>query len=115
MSEKKSKKELLEHYAEGDIHRFLQLDGWTNVGDGDYVMRPDEDGDVFMCGGTDELRHSDEDLAVRVLIHENTEHGVALRILKKILVFYADGGIPHHIIGATNGRMSVRHIPEEVE
>ena len=112
MNEVSRKKELLEHYAKGDVHRFLQLDGWTNVGDGDDVMRPDEDGDHIMFGGAEELRHSGKDLAVRVFIHEGTEHKVAIRLLKKLLMTLEAGGILLDIIGNLNTRVATRYVDE---
>ena len=92
MSEKetvgKVKKELLKHYASGDIHKFLQLDGWYVDYESDAVVRPDEDGDWLSMTNTRELRHSPPDLAVRVLIHEGTKHEDAVRLLKKLTEWF---------------------------
>jgi hypothetical protein len=80
---------LLKNYAEKDLHRFTQFDGWRDRSPYDSVMRPDEDGDVLCRGSTMELRNSPEELAVRVFVHEGTSHGDALRLLKKILGWMA--------------------------
>ena len=86
MSEEQ-KKELLDHYATGDVHRFLQMDGWLLPHGGDDVMRPDEDGDWLCSGITDELRKSEKNLAVRIQIHEGTKHEDAVRLLEKMLAW----------------------------
>jgi len=79
-----TKKKLLKHYEQGNIHRFLQVDGWTGP-IADDLIKPDKDNDWICCTETIELRKSPKELAVRVLIHEGTETADAIRLLKKII------------------------------
>jgi hypothetical protein len=82
----KTKKELLEHYSTGDIHSFIQFDGWKMRQDqSDSVMKPDKNGYVWMAGYTEELRHSPKELAVRVLIHSGTSIDDTTKLLKGII------------------------------
>lgn len=78
---KKTKGELLEHYAGKDPTAFYQFDGFAGV-HGDDVLRPDDDGDSIMGGGTYELMTGA--YAVRVLVTRGTPEAVAVRLLKKI-------------------------------
>ena len=81
------KRELLEHYATGDVHAFAQLDAFIDVlpQDDDCMMQSDPDEDCIFKSSTYELRHSGKDLAVRILIHEGTTHVDAVRTITKLL------------------------------
>lgn len=82
--QQQAKEELLKKYASGKVRKFLQLDGWYVPDSRDCIMRPDEEGDCIFSGITEEFRRSDEDLAVRVFIHDGTSREVALRLLGKL-------------------------------
>ncbi len=83
---------LLLKYAEPgrEVHDFDQLDGFVGLGStSDYVMRPDKDGDWLSRSRTSEIRHTDSDLAVRVLIHAEADPKAAARVLQKLADWYA--------------------------
>jgi hypothetical protein len=79
--------ERLQHYAECDLHKFTQLDGFIHV-EPDCVMHPDEDGDQLFGGHSEELRRSGPHLAVRILIHDGTSHEDAVRAIGKLLAWF---------------------------
>ena len=87
MSEETKKKEMLEHYATGELEPYVQVDGWINYPKGYSFMFSDEDNDALTMGTTLELRHHGSAIAVRVQIHADTEKKDALRILNKLSTF----------------------------
>lgn len=76
------KKEKLEHYAERDLVRFCQLDGWADVQE-DSLMRRDKDGDTCFAGQTEELMTGYYN--VRILITRGTTVADALRLIGKLV------------------------------
>ena len=85
------KAKLLKKHAEPRRlpHGFVQLDGFHFAdGIGDDVFRPDQDHDSLMAGRTVELRASNAELAVRVLIHDGTDPAIAVRLLRKLSDWY---------------------------
>ncbi len=85
----KTKTELLSHYAKKDPRAFRQFDGFQ-VGSGDDVMRPDDDGDCLMGASTCELMTGAD---VRVLIPADTASADAITLLRKIITWIErDGG-----------------------
>ena len=79
-----TKEELIAHYACGDIHTFIQIDGWTGDNIADDLVRVDEDNDWLCMSECCELRRSPKELAVRIFIHKGTERKDALRLMEKI-------------------------------
>jgi len=79
------KLERLHHYAGAQLHSFVQFDGFYGVGEGDYVMETDDEGDWVCAIATWELRNSLSDLGVRVFVHSDTDRATAIRLTKKIL------------------------------
>ena len=88
MGLKRTKEQLLAHYATGDVHKFRQIDGWIlgykNANEG-TLQATDNDGDCITSAETWELRHMPASLAVRIFIHEGTDHEDAVRLIKKML------------------------------
>ncbi len=64
---------LLEEYSHKPVRRLIQIDG--HVGEGDDIMRPDEDGHSLMAGEDYGLYNiaGTPDLPVRVQIHEGAD------------------------------------------
>ena len=77
----KAKKDKLLHYTERDAKEFFQFDAFTAIGDGDDIIRPDDDGDCLCSGTTTELMFGAD---VRVLVAPDTSKIEAIRVLKKI-------------------------------
>lgn len=82
--EPSGKDDLLNHYCTGDVHEFIQYDGWYIFGSGETDPLSDQDGDSIFYSETEELRHSPSSLAVRVHIHKGTTFNDAYRLLSKI-------------------------------
>ncbi len=80
---RQAKKELLEHYEERNPKLFHQYDG-HDVGGGDDVMHPDEDGHCIMSSDTYELMYAAD---VRVLISPGTTRETTVTLLNKIKDF----------------------------
>jgi hypothetical protein len=81
-SQRKTKGDLLEHYADGRVVTFGQFDGFLNIEKHDAIMHPDADGDSLFAGCTNELRHCAND--VRVFVLEGTSQADTLRLPKKM-------------------------------
>lgn len=89
-----TKKELLDHYARRAPQTFYQYDCFVNIGEGDCVMQPDEDGDTTFTSVTYELMSG---VPVRVLINpEGATKGDVLRALCKIMEFIDKDGFKFH-------------------
>jgi hypothetical protein len=79
------KHQLLEHYARKEPKNFIQFDGFSEVGEGDFVMQPDADGDwICGCPPRAELMEGTD---VRILISEGASRAVVCRLLRKMLPF----------------------------
>jgi hypothetical protein len=68
---------------------FYQVDGWANV-EGDYIMVPDDDGDVLMSGR--KLEPQNSGTTVRIWIAAEADRADVLRILRKQLAWVESGG-----------------------
>lgn len=80
--EQTAKEKKLEHYAERNLTKFVQLDGFYLGRDGgDSVMSPDEDGDDCWFSDTQELMHGAD---VRILIKDGVPPAAAERLIKKL-------------------------------
>jgi len=89
-----AKRELLKHYATGEVRDYHQIDCFVGIEPGsDYVMHSDEDSDCLMGGTSQELRHMGEWLPVRVHILQGTEPATASRLLRKALAWVENGGL----------------------
>jgi hypothetical protein len=94
MKKKRTKGELLEHYAEREPTAFYQFDGWhLGVGHGDDVMHPDEEGDCLASGTTYELMHGAD---VRVLVKRGMAPEIAAQLLEKLTSWIRRDGFEFH-------------------
>ncbi len=76
---------LVEENSRKKAVRLIQIDG-HQVGEGDDVMRPDEDGHTLMSGDTYELRNhaGSPYLPVRIEIYPGADKEEVLSLLRKI-------------------------------
>ena len=81
---RKVKAQLLAHYATRPPRLFLQLDGFANAPEDDYI-KPDADGDVLFCSATVDLMYG---ASVRVLINPSEPKETVIRVLRKLLDWY---------------------------
>jgi len=91
-SHKRTRGELLEHYCRCEPTPFFQYDGFTALGGGDCVMRPDKDDDCLTCQTTWELMSGC--CAVRVLIRTDAKPTEVCRVLDKIKNWIMRSGLP---------------------
>jgi len=98
LGDEEQKQSCLKHYAEVDKPAaFGQLDGFAGYEDSDdYIMVPDNDGDVVYGGSTHELMRSGT--TVRLLIAKDADPWDVLRLIDKLKDFFIQS--PAH---CTNG------------
>jgi hypothetical protein len=65
------------------LRNFIQVDGWANIEPGDYVMVPDDEGDVLTGGACREPQRSGT--TVRILIAADADQADIVRIIRKQL------------------------------
>lgn len=78
----RTKKELLEHYNEGEITDFFQYDAFTNPKCFDSVVMPSKDGIAYMKTVSSEL--FDPMWSVRLFIKPGTKKDVVVKALRGI-------------------------------
>ena len=72
------------------LRDFIQIDGWADMEPGDYVMVPDDDGDVLMS-----VRHWEPQRSgttVRIHIDATAQRDDVLRIIRKQLAWFEECG-----------------------
>lgn len=79
----------VQRYLRKPVRRFLQLDGWADFGPGDYVMKPDDDGDVRMAGMVKDRQISGT--TVRIWVDPEADPAAVLRVLEKQVEWYREG------------------------
>ncbi len=80
-----SKKWLLEEAMQKPVQDLRQYDGFVGYQDSaDFVMQPDNDGDVLTSGNRSDLRGNGSDLAVRMQVHADAKASDVLRVLDKL-------------------------------
>ena len=82
MKEKPTQQALLNHYADSQPTRFIQIDGFSGIGEHETVLHPDSEADALCSVETWELMTGTPD--VRLLITGTARKEDVVRLVAKI-------------------------------